>query len=131
MILLIYTLFELGLAVEQHDNANHMEYSFIENETLRVSLMPVKQLKQELVVQRNVIEKLIDRYHVYTIKRGMDGDNVDGIWDEHFKLAYQRFTDRLLIIAHVCEQMFEDREGLDLDDPWDNEWDGRGIEFRK
>ena len=46
-------------------------------------------------------------------------------------MAYQKFSDRWLILTHVCELMYaEDRE-CKFEDTWDDDYDGRGAIWRE
>jgi hypothetical protein len=51
-------------------------------------MLPWKKILIEIDTQKQVISKLIDRYNLYSLKRGIDGDDVENIWAEHFEIAY-------------------------------------------
>lgn len=77
------------------------------------------------------MEKLKNKWRLDTEARDEGELGYDQVWERHYVDIYRKMADRFLILTHVCEEIYDHNVECRHNDPWEDKYDGRGVEFRK
>ena len=125
VMLLINTIYA------QHDHGDHVTAAFLEEESKRIAKLPWKNIIHEIGQTEIEIEKMKNKWRLDTEARAEGENGYYDLWNKHYGDIYRKFVDRFLILTHVCEELYDHNVECRHNDPWDDKYDGRGVQFRQ
>jgi hypothetical protein len=119
----------------EHDHAKHIDAKFIAGEARRIAWHKKEDIQKYIADYSDAIRFIEKKYedHFATVSNDPEeNERLEKIWTENFMPNYHDTYDRLLIISHVCQDLYEkDPVCMLPDNIWNDKYDTRGEEFRK
>jgi hypothetical protein len=94
-----------------------------------VKLSEIERYISDYIDAIRFIEKKFEDH--FANPREEDLDRLEKVWKENFEPNYRDTYDRLLIISHVCKDVYDNSPSCELpSDIWNDKYDKRGEKFR-
>ena len=121
----------VNMIYAQHDHSLHVDAAFLEEEARRAAKLPFKNFIHEISQHEIEMEKLKNKWRMDTEAREQGEKGYEDIWKKHYVDIYRKMADRFLILTHVCEEIYDHNVECRHNDPWEDKYDGRGVQFRQ